>query len=138
MSKLNKLAKNLDNSIQTVRSEGMYVTVPQNRDIEDDYRYSRDKYRELIDKGSTALDGMMDLAAESEHPRAYEVLSNMMKNVSDMTDKLMALQKQNEDLKNKKDDLPAGKLTQNNVFVGSSAELQRMLKGGDVIDVESE
>lgn len=131
-TKLDKLTKNLNN-LQAAESEKS-VPVVLNKDIEDDYDFSRKKYRELIDKGSHALDGMMDLAAESEHPRAYEVLSNMMKNMSDMTDKLMTLQKSTKELR-KQDDVPqSGGYTQNNVFVGSTTELQKMLRSKDVID----
>lgn len=132
-TKLDKLTKNLK-SLQSAENTQIATPVILNKDIEDDYDFSRKKYKELIDKGSHALDGMMDLAAESEHPRAYEVLSNMMKNMSDMTDKLMALQKNTKELRKQDDHLPQGGYTQNNVFVGSTTELQKMLRGKDVID----
>ncbi|RPG29011.1 MAG: terminase [Muricauda sp. TMED12] len=137
MSSLDKLSKNLGKTLQTVVEEpAQSIPATLNKDVVDDYQFSREKYRELITKGSGAMDGMLELAAESEHPRAYEVLSNMMKNMADMTDKLMALQKSKDDLENKKAVLADGTVTQNNVFIGSTTDLQRMLRSEDVIDVK--
>tara|TARA_A100001015_G_C14658695_1_gene582107 strand:- start:82 stop:501 length:420 start_codon:yes stop_codon:yes gene_type:complete len=137
MSSLDKLSKNLGKTLQTVVEEpAQSMPATLNKDVVDDYQFSREKYRELITKGSGAMDGMLELAAESEHPRAYEVLSNMMKNMADMTDKLMALQKSKDDLENKKAVLADGTVTQNNVFIGSTTDLQRMLRSEDVIDVK--
>lgn len=119
-------------------------TVPavqmQNRDVKDDYDYSRKTYKDLIDKGTYALDGMIELAQESEHPRAYEVLSGMMKNMADITDKLMDLQKKKDDLETKKTPKghQPGGVTNNNVFVGSTTDLQRMLAKGDIIDGDTD
>lgn len=130
---MQSLSKNLPQSKQAVQ-------IPeQNKDISDDYDYSRETYKGLIDKGEEALTGMMQLAAESEHPRAYEVLSGMMKNMADITDKLMDLQKKKKDLTKQEEEQaqPQG-LTQNNVFVGSTTDLQRMLlKDADTIDVNT-
>jgi len=112
-----------------------------NKDITDDYDYSRDKYKGILDRGEEALDGMMQLASESEHPRAYEVLSGMLKNMADVTDKLMDLQKKKKELtKEEEKQAPSG-LTQNNVFVGSTTDLQRMLldnNKSEVIDVNTD
>lgn len=107
-------------------------------EIQDDYEYSRRTYRDLIDKGSSALDMMMELAADSEHPRAYEVLAKLMKDIGDTTDKLMDLQAKKKDIN--KEDAPKHKegVTNNNVFIGSTSDLQRMLidaQQKDVIDV---
>jgi len=111
----------------------------QNRDIKDDYDYSRKTYRDLIDKGSAAMDSMIELAVDSEHPRAFEVLSGMMKNMADITDKLMDLQKKKDDLETKKSGgKPQAGVTNNNVFVGSTTDLQRMLAKGDVIDGDTD
>lgn len=129
---MESLSKNLPQSRQP-------IAVPeQNKDVIDDYDFSRDQYRSLLDKGDEALTGMLQLAAESEHPRAYEVLSGMMKNMADITDKLMDLQKKKKELTKldaKTEELP--QLTQNNVFVGSTTDLQRMLlKADNTIDVD--
>ena len=143
MSDKNKMMDSLSKHLpeRPVQSNQQVANVEQNKDISDDYEFSRDTYRRLIDRGEQALDGMMDLAAESEHPRAYEVLSGMMKNMADVTDKLMELQKRKKDLINSEQkDKPAGGMTQNNVFVGSTTDLQRMLlkNNADVIDVDTD
>ena len=99
-----------------------------------DFEYARRVKHDLLAKGSEALDDMMEVARSTEHPTAYEVLSNMMKNVGDVSDSLLELHKKRKDLK-KKDEQPAlPGTTNNNVFVGSTADLQRMLRN-DPIDV---
>ena len=102
---------------------------------EQDYEYSRDTYYDLIEKGRESLELMIEVARESEHPRAFEVLSNMIKGIADVNDKLMDLNKKQKELQ--KDDKPAETTnTTNNLFVGSTTDLQRMLQGQDekVID----
>lgn len=95
-------------------------------DIKDDYEFSRETYRNLVNKSNEAIEQMLNLAMQSEHPRAFEVLSNMLKNTSDMTDKLMALQKAKKDIQKKQEsEKPA--LTQNNLFLGSTTDLQKHL-----------
>lgn len=97
---------------------------------EQDYEYSRETYYDLIEKGRESLELMIEVARESEHPRAFEVLSGMIKGIADVNDKLMDLNKKQKDLM--KDDKPAeGTTTNNNLFVGSTTDLQRMLLGGD-------
>lgn len=104
--------------------------------IESDYDYSRKTYYELIEKGKESLELMIEVARESEHPRAFEVLSGMVKNISDVNDRLMDLNKKNKDiLKVEKEE--SKQITNNNVFVGSAADLQRMLKD-EAIDVTPE
>jgi len=111
-------------------------------DIEDDYSFARAQYYNLAEKGQEAIDLMLDLARESEHPRAFEVLSNMLKQNAEIADKLMTLQKQKKEVK--KTDTPElpNSLTQNNVFVGSTTDMQRMLQSKmdsmKVIDDDSE
>lgn len=95
--------------------------------IDDDYDFARDNYYSLVEKGQEGIDLMLELARESEHPRAFEVLSTMIKNTADVSDKLMALQKQKKDvLKTETGEQPK-QLTQNNVYVGSATDLQKML-----------
>lgn len=107
--------------------------------IQNDYEKSKETYYDLIDKGQQALELMMEVARESEHPRAFEVLSGMIKNVADVNDKVMDLNKKNKDI-NKSDEVTAG-TTNNNVFIGSTTDLQRMLqdvsdeKPDNVIDI---
>ena len=104
--------------------------------IKSDYEYSRETYYELLEKGKDSLETMMQVARESEHPRAFEVLSNQLKAIGDITDKLMKLQKSKKELT--EDDVRR-EITNNNVFVGSTTELQRMLLDKDnIIDVDAE
>lgn len=139
--KFDKLQQSLTANLPTPK-EDQLPAVQQNveftdHDVKNDYEYSRETYRNLIDNSSEALNGMMQLAADSEHPRAYEVLSTMVKNIADVTDKLMDLQKKKQDLTGEKPAAESkGNMTQNNVFVGSTTDLQRMLLDGDVIEPE--
>lgn len=104
--------------------------------VSNDYDYSRETYYELIEKGKDALENMIEVARESEHPRAYEVLATMIKNVSDVNDRLMDLNKKQKDI-NKTDDVKQVENTQNNYFMGSTTDIQRMLRESEeVIDVE--
>jgi len=97
--------------------------------IKSDFEHSRDTYYDLIQKGQESLDLMMQFARESEHPRAFEVLSGMIKNVSDVTDRLMDLQKKSKDIT--KDDKVVNGTTNQNLFVGSTTDLQRLLQEED-------
>jgi Terminase DNA packaging enzyme. len=96
-------------------------------DIEDDYEYARSQYYDLAEKGNEAIDLMLELARESEHPRAFEVLAGMLKQNAELADKLMDLQKKKKDIN--KIDTPRldAPVTNNNLFVGSTTELQKML-----------
>ncbi len=97
-------------------------------DIKKDYDYTRGNLYSIIEKGQEALNGVLELAQESEMPRAYEVAGQLIKNVADATDKLLDLQKKMKDI-----DEPTnskGPTTVNNaLFVGSTAELSKLLKG---------
>ena len=95
-------------------------------DREKDYEYTRAELYRLIDQGQEAVQGALEVAQESGHPRAYEVATNAMKQVADMTDKLMDLQKKVKDLDEEKKG--PKNVTNNAMFVGSTAELQKMLK----------
>ena len=106
---------------------------PEEKNVDNDYKYSRDTYYELVEKGKESLELMIEVARESEHPRAFEVLSGMIKNISDVNDKLMDLNKKKKDL-DKKDEIQKIANTTNNLFVGSTTELQKLLKK-DIIDV---
>tara|TARA_B100000287_G_C20186541_1_gene604392 strand:- start:149 stop:556 length:408 start_codon:yes stop_codon:yes gene_type:complete len=98
---------------------------PKNDKVKSDYEYSRDTYYELLEKGKDSLETMMEVARESEHPRAFEVLSNMIKNLSDVNDRLMDLNKKNRDLE---EPLKKVEKQQNNIFLGSTSELQKLLR----------
>ena len=102
-------------------------TVSTEEDIERDYEYQREQFYKLVDRGSMAIDGILELAKEGEHTRAYEVAGQLIKNVAEVTEKLGDLQEKMKRLK----DVPgtAPKNVTNALFVGSTAELQKMLKG---------
>ena len=97
-------------------------------EIQDDYDYARARYYSLTEKGDEAIDLMLDLARESEHPRAFEVLSTMLKQNAEIADRLMELQKKKKEVRltDNPQQLP-NSMTQNNVYVGSTTDLQRML-----------
>jgi DNA-binding PadR family transcriptional regulator len=106
--------------------------------LNDDFEYSRATYYELLEKGKESLEDMMEVARSSEHPRAYEVLSNLIKNMADVNDKLMDLNKKRKDMDKKEEQKQIGNTT-NNLFVGTTADLQKLLKDDEqVIDVTNE
>ena len=100
-------------------------------DVEKDYEYTRGNLYSIIEKGQEAINGILELAQESKMPRAYEVAGQLIKSVADATDKLMDLQKKLKDVNEEKES--KGPTTVNNaLFVGSTAELQKLLKGQNV------
>ena len=131
--------KQLDNAFnitpEVVKDEKVGITPEQKPDrftkdeITRDYEYTRGNLYSIIEKGQEAIDGILELAQESEMPRAYEVAGQLIKSVSDATDKLMDLQKKVKDVN---EDQPSkGPSTVNNaLFVGSTAELAKLLKNG--------
>ena len=96
-------------------------------DAEEDYNLARDNLKRLLDKSDEALDHMMQVAAEAEHPRAFEVLAGMFKTSADMTTQLIDLQKKRHELDKLNNEPTQSGVTNNNLFVGSTAELQKML-----------
>ena len=95
-------------------------------DVDNDYKYSRENYYNLIERGQEAIEGILEIAKEGQHPRAYEVAGQLITNVAQTVDKLQDLQKKLKDLKTATKG--ADTKIQNALFVGSTAELQRMLK----------
>tara|TARA_B100000287_G_scaffold150342_1_gene142105 strand:- start:171 stop:599 length:429 start_codon:yes stop_codon:yes gene_type:complete len=95
-------------------------------DITRDYEYSRGNLYSIIEKGQEAINGILEVAQESDMPRAYEVAGQLIKSVSDATDKLMDLQKKLKDVNEEKEKAPTN--VTNALFVGSTADLQKMLK----------
>ena len=107
-------------------------------DVDNDYKYSRENYYNLIERGQEAIEGILDIAREGQHPRAYEVAGQLIGQVGQTVDKLQDLQKKLKDLK----ELPKSANTQikNALFVGSTNELQKMLnrkKEDEIIEGES-
>jgi hypothetical protein len=129
---LNALEKNLDiiEKPKTEVDKGQIIS-----DTETDVEYSREKMKELIDQSSEAINQMMALASESEHPRAFEVLSNMIKDASNMTQDLVKLQKVRKDITQEKQRANASETTNNSIFVGSTAELQKFLHNKNIKNI---
>ena len=100
--------------------------VSSSKDIDNDYEYTRGQLYNLIEKGQEAINGILDVAQNSDHPRAYEVAGNLIKNVADISDKLMDLQKKVKEVSEEKKTGPTN--VTNAMFVGSRSELQKMLK----------
>ena len=100
-------------------------------DITRDYEYTRGNLYSIIEKGQEAIDGILELAQESEMPRAYEVAGQLIKSVSDATDKLMDLQKKLKDV-NEEEKTKGPSTVNNALFVGSTAELAKMIKNTDL------
>mgnify|MGYP006139038301 FL=1 len=99
-------------------------------DLDTDYSYARDNLYNLIERGNDALEGILELAKEMEHPRAYEVASGLIKNVSDTTMELLKMQKELKLMREGE----APKTNVNNLYVGSTKDLQDMLKGKTITD----
>ena len=96
-------------------------------DVDTDYKYQRENFYNLIERGQDAIDGILEVAQQSDHPRAFEVAGNLISQVADVTEKLGKLQSAMKRLKEVPSNAP--KNVTNALFVGSTAELQKMLKG---------
>ena len=125
----------IEGNIMEVKKEVKPEIIPevikkeQSVDIKKDYEYTRGNLYSIIEKGQEAINGILELAQETEQPRAYEVAGQLIKSVSDATDKLMELQKKLKEVEEEKKS--KGPSTVNNaLFVGSTAELAKMLKSG--------
>ena len=106
-------------------------TEPVNtQDIDSDYNYARDNLYDVIGKGSQALDYLLELAKASEHPRAFEVVSQLTKTLVDANKDLLDIQKKVKDLK-RQDEKESPKNVTNALFVGSTADLQKLINGRD-------
>ena len=137
-----KMSKPIDDALNT-SSEVVKVEatdIPENGcttrkdqltkvDIDKDYEYSRAQLYSLISKGQETLDGIMDVANESGSPRAFEVAGQVLKSTADIADKLMDLQKKVKEIDETKNKT-TNNVTNNAIFTGSTAELQKMIKQG--------
>ena len=130
MSKVDeKLDELLDIQGEIVEAEKHLPSILQNnaksQEQNSDYKYSREIFYSLVERGQDAIEGILAIAKESEHPRVYEVAGQLIKTVSETTEKLIDLQAKMKELD--RDNTMPNKV-QNNLFVGSSTELQRLLK----------
>ena len=119
--------KALDVKAEIVREKKKVSKVRDDigEDPQKDYEYSRAQLYTLVEKGQEAVNGILDVANDSMHPRAFEVAGQLIKHVADTTDKLVDLQKKMKDLDQ---DQGPKQVTNNSLFVGSTADLQKMLK----------
>jgi hypothetical protein len=128
MDKKNEIYDALEENLDIIKKPKSSVSNEEIiKDTESDVEYSRDKMKSLIDQSCEAIDQMMALASESEHPRAFEVLGAMIKHTSEMTQDLVKLQKSRQDITQQKNG-PSSTTTNNSIFVGSTTELQKFLK----------
>jgi hypothetical protein len=128
-SKLNEtfnLAEPVDVDVVVVEEPKEIQKV--SKDIEGDYKYSRDSYYMIIEKGQEAISNAIDLAQELDTPRGYEVVSHLIKSVSDAADKLIDLQKKMKDMNEEKVQKGPSTVTNNVVFTGTTAEALKLIK----------
>ena len=123
--KLNKILGVPTTTSSTPPAKVPRVEDKNKEDIDNDYKYSRENYYNLIERGQDAIDGILEIAKEGQHPRAYEVAGNLIKQVAETVDKLEDLQGKIKRLKDVPNKAPSIK---NALFVGSSAELHKLLK----------
>ena len=133
-TEFNRLDKTFNVAAEVVKEEKPEV-IPREKpdrltkdDITKDYEYTRGNLYSIIEKGQEAINGILELAQDSEMPRAYEVAGQLIKSVSDATDKLMDLQKKLKDV-NEEDVKGPTNVTNNALFVGSTADLAKLIKG---------
>ena len=113
--------------VETTTSQVTLPEVKVPKEVDNDYEYQRRNFYQLVERGQDAIDGILELAKESEHPPSYEVAGQLIKNVADVTEKLGELQLKMQKLKEFPNNAP--KNVTNALFVGSTSELQKMLKG---------
>lgn len=126
--KLNEIL-DISEKVEKVGSEPIIPRPKEDEDVSADYKYSRENLYNLVERGQDAIDGALNLAKETDHPRAYEVAGNLIKNVGDVTDKLIQLQEKKKKLND--DTVKGPNKVENNLFVGSTAELQKLIKKKD-------
>ena len=112
--------------MQKQSTQAELTTITSEDDIDNDYKYQRENFYNLVERGTDAINGILELAKEGEHPRAYEVAGQLIKNVAEVTEKLGDLQEKMRKLKEVPNNAP--KSVTNALFVGSTAELQKILK----------
>ena len=118
-----------ESTTELVEKKPDTLTIKRDETLEDvdaDYKYQRENFYNLVERGSDAIEGILELAKEGEHPRAYEVAGNLIKQVAEVTEKLGDLQEKMRRLKEVPDNAP--KNVTNALFVGSTTELQKMMK----------
>jgi hypothetical protein len=123
--KLNEILDIAEIKVQEEKSQPIIPRPKEKDDIDSDYKYSRENLYSLVERGQDAIDGIIQLAKDTDHPRAYEVAGQLIKNVGEVTEKLLQLQEKMKKLNDEVVKTPS-KVT-NALFVGSTTELQKML-----------
>ena len=131
MSKTKDIIDEALGAVELAKSEPVQKKViprpkENNEDLENDYKYQRENFYNLVEKGTDVIEGILEIARESEHPRTYEVAGNLIKQVAEVTEKLGDLQEKMRKLKEVPNNAP--KSVTNALYVGSTAELQKMLR----------
>jgi len=119
-----------ETTAELVEAKPSTLTVKRDKNLDDvdsDYKYQRENFYNLIERGQDAIDGILEVAKQSDHPRAFEVAGNLISQVADVTEKLSRLQSSMKKLKEVPSNAP--KSVTNALYVGSTAELQKLLKG---------
>tara|TARA_B100000287_G_C19963626_1_gene515519 strand:- start:18 stop:422 length:405 start_codon:yes stop_codon:yes gene_type:complete len=124
--KLNEILDIAEKDVVPVESKPVIPRPKEQEDIDSDYKYSRENLYNLVERGQDAIDGILTLAKETEHPRTYEVAGQLIKNVGEVTEKLLQLQEKMKKLGEETKKAP--NKVENNLFVGSTAELQKLIK----------
>ncbi|WJZ47973.1 terminase small subunit [Synechococcus phage DSL-LC03] len=130
MDTFDKISETLNVETDIVKTEVISEVPVESKSAEDstkDYEYTRGQLYSLIEKGQQAVNDALDVANSTDHPRAYEVAGQLIKNVADVTDKLIDLQKKMRDLDGKNS---SPRTVNNSLFVGSTAELSKLIKQG--------
>ena len=124
--KLNEILDIAEKDVVPVEHKPVIPRPKEKEDIDSDYKYSRENLYNLVERGQDAIDGIVQLAKDTDQPRAYEVAGTLIKNVGEVTEKLLVLQ---EKMKKLNDEVIKGpNKVENNLFVGSTAELQKLIK----------
>ena len=128
MEKINELLGIADKAVASTKTQtATVIPRPQTEDVnEDDFKYSRENLYHIIERGQDALSGILQVAQETDHPRAYEVAGQLLKTNAENTEKLVNLQTTKKKLK--ETDHPQRVTNNNSLFVGSTQELQQLIK----------
>ena len=126
MSKLDETFNVEPLELTTYKKQEVVQTGSAEKDISNDYEYTRENLYNLVENGNAALEDLVELAKQSEHPRTYEVLATLIKTIGDTTDKLSVLHEKQQKLNNEVES--SGDVTNNNLFVGSTTDLIDILK----------
>jgi len=118
-----------EETTEVIVPEVVELNYNDNRDLDNDYDQVRNNLKSLIAQGQTAIDGILNIASEGEQPRAYEVVSQLLKNVVEANKELLDIHKQIKEIESKKGEVPRSVTTNNSLYLGSTKELQKLLGG---------